>query len=70
MEVRFSTHHEFDVSVFPYVLHHFAKHCIIHSFEEILLEVVGSFSPTLCVEIDVGFHLCRLIEFNCVMNFL
>ena len=38
--------------------------------EEIFLEIVFSLSSELGVEIDVGFHPCRLIKFNRMMNFL
>ena len=34
------------------------KCCIIHQLVEILLKIVGSRSPVLCVESDVRFLLC------------
>ena len=52
------------------VLHCFAEHRVIHEFEEIHLKIVASLSSELGVEIDVGFHPCRLIKFNRAMNFL
>ena len=52
------------------ILHRFAEHRVIHEFEEILLKIIASLSSELSVEIDVGFHPCRLIKFNCAMNFL
>ena len=56
--------------MFSYILHHFSIHCVIHQFEEILLEIICSASPKLDVEIDLGFHPGRLGEFNCSMNAL
>ena len=52
------------------VLHRFTEHGVIHEFKEILLEIVFSLSSELGVEINAGFHSCRLIKFNRVMNFL
>ena len=56
--------------MFSDVLHRFTKYRVILEFEEILFEIVLHLSSKLGVEIDVGFHLCRVIEFNQLMDSL
>ena len=56
--------------MFSDVFHGLAKHRVVHEFEEILFEIVASLSSELGVEINVGFHPCRLIKFNRSMNLL
>ena len=53
MEIFLLSRYEFNVSMFPDVFHRFSENRIIHQFEEILLEIVGSCRSLLSVEIYV-----------------
>ena len=54
----------------PNLPYHFAKHFVIHEFEEVFLKLISRLSPKLGVEIYVRFQPSSLVESNSSMNLL
>ena len=52
------------------VLRGLTEHRVIHEFEELFLEIVGSLSSKLGVEISARFQPCTLVKLNNLMNLL
>ena len=59
-----------DIPVLPNLPYHFAKHLVIHEFEEVFLKLISRLSPEPGVEIYVRFQPRSLVEPNSSMNYL